>query len=123
MVQVFHSGPHPLPSPPVVDKQPKSPDDKRAVPGAKSAEEKLVALHAYRHAHGLCERCTERWSRDHKCSSTVQLQAMQELWELFNVEDSDVQSCADGASEDQLCLAISLDAVSGVSGPHTLQQA
>jgi hypothetical protein len=32
---------------------------------------------------GLCFKCNEKWDKDHKCASTVQLHLVQELWDLF----------------------------------------
>jgi hypothetical protein len=60
----------PLPAPPRVDK---------STP--------VASLRAYRRARGLCDKCAEKWHPDHKCSSTVQLNALQEVFDLF-AEDS-----------------------------------
>lgn len=44
-----------------------------------STDDKLLALRKYRRARGLCERCAERWKHGHKCATTVQLHAMEEI--------------------------------------------
>jgi hypothetical protein len=82
--------PLPLPAPPVRDKQGNSllADDRRGVNSTRTAsslETKTAALRSYRRAMGLCYKCNERWSREHKCAPMVQLHAVQELWELFQL--------------------------------------
>jgi len=34
---------------------------------------------------GVCERCAEKWSCDHKCSAKIQLHAMQEVYGTFSL--------------------------------------
>jgi len=87
-----------------------------------SPDAKLAALRAYRRAMGLCYKCAEKWSRDHKCSPIVQLHAVQELWELFQLEDMYVDSHSMPAeSSEQLFLAISKAAVTGQGAPRTMK--
>lgn len=99
-------------------------DDRRPGDTARlcSPDSKLADLRAYRHAMGLCYNCAEKWSKDHRCSPTVQLHAVQELWELFQLEDADVdsQSLHEGSSE-QLFLSISKAAMTGQGAPHTMK--
>lgn len=59
--------------------------------------------------------------RDHRCLAIVQLQAMQEVWGIFNLEDSDGNSSTDDQPDQQLLSAISVDAILGQAGPKTLQ--
>jgi hypothetical protein len=61
-------GPHP--PPPRTDKQisPILHEEKKICEG-KSVEERMIALRAYRRAKGLCVRCVEKWSREHKCAA------------------------------------------------------
>jgi hypothetical protein len=56
---------------------------------ASSSEDKLCAMKQHCRARGLCDRCTGKWSYDHKCATTVQLHAIQELWDLFPEEEGD----------------------------------
>jgi hypothetical protein len=76
-------------------------DDRRLLEFVRteSANDKLKALKQYRRAHGLCDRCVEKWSYSHKCASTVQLHVMQELWELMPEDDglSDAPSITESA--------------------------
>lgn len=44
-----------------------------------SVEDKLGALKAYRRARGLCEKCSEKWNRGHRCGTQVQLHVLDEL--------------------------------------------
>lgn len=60
-----------------------------------NADDKLATLKAYRRAKGLCFICGERWGKDHKCNTTVQLHIVQEMLEFCSAEsvqseDSDV---------------------------------
>jgi len=115
-------GPHPLPAPPTTDQPSKVVDDSKLSASGQSTVEKLWALRAYRRAKGLCDKCAEKWGRDHRCATTVQMHEMEEVWELFNGEDSDADmSNGDTNSDMHLCLAISADAISGTEGPKTLQ--
>jgi hypothetical protein len=59
----------------------------------------MAALRAFRRAKHLCVRCAEKWSRDHKCFPTVQLHAVQEVLDLFNLEDIDTLSASSESSE------------------------
>jgi hypothetical protein len=60
-------------------------EDRHVVELAKvnSTDDIVRALKKYRRARGLCDRCAEKWSYGHQCSSTVQLHAIHELWDLF----------------------------------------
>jgi hypothetical protein len=64
-------------------------EDSRSTEAARapSVDDKLRALKQYRRACGLCDRCAEKWVYGHKCAATVQLHAIQELWELLPEED------------------------------------
>lgn len=74
-------GPFPLPPPPQVGRSIPTVPDRRLVAQPKTMEERMSALRAYRRVKGLCECCAEKWYRGHTCSTIVQLQAMQEVWE------------------------------------------
>jgi hypothetical protein len=38
---------------------------------SRAGEDKLSTMKAYRRAKGQCDKCGERWSHTHKCSTTV----------------------------------------------------
>ncbi|XP_040381702.1 uncharacterized protein LOC121054888 [Oryza brachyantha] len=63
-------------------------DDKKTVDPVRtqSRDDKITALKAYRRAKGLCFTCGERWGRDHKCASTVQLHVVEELMQIVQEE-------------------------------------
>ena len=76
-------------------------------------------------AVGVCRlehKCGEKWSRDHSCAATVQLHMVQELWELFQLDDDlpELQSDMEAPS-DHLFLAISKAAVNGISAARTVR--
>jgi predicted aspartyl protease len=114
-------GANPLPPPPRIDKKstPIFHEEKKMCEG-KSLEERMAALRAYRRAKGLCVRCAEKWSREHKCVATVQLNAVQELLEVFNLEELDNVS-VHSEQPDRLFMAISQDVVGGTDGPRTMK--
>jgi hypothetical protein len=41
----------------------------------------VSALKSYCRAKGLCFKCGEKWSPQHKCPPTVSLNAMEQLWQ------------------------------------------
>lgn len=96
-----------------------------AKPGVPVTEEKLTNLHAFRRAQGLCDICTEKWFWGHKCAATIPLQAMQEVWNLFQIEDlsdrTDIEQDTPVETLEQLFLALSVDALRGSPGRQTIQ--
>lgn len=105
----------PLPCPPGVDKL-SSDIISSTTPSTK--DDKWTTLRAYRCAKGLCDRYAEKWTRDHKCVATVPLYALQEIWDFFQLEDSQVD---EESVSDQVFLAISHDIVFGSQGSKTIQ--
>jgi hypothetical protein len=114
----------PLPTPPVGDKQhaPGVADDRRGVESARavsSPEPKVAALRSYRRALGLCYKCNEKWTKEHRCAPTVQ-----QLWELFQLDDDSDESYGPNrhvATENHVFLAISKSAVSGSLVARTIK--
>ncbi|WVZ73357.1 hypothetical protein U9M48_021672 [Paspalum notatum var. saurae] len=98
-------------------------DQRRGDVLKRSAEQdKMAALRAYRRARGLCDKCAEKWSRDHKCAPTVQLHVLQEVYELFQLESTEHESAEESEElTDQLFVALSEAAVTGQEGPRTLR--
>lgn len=81
----------------------------------------MGALRAYRRARGLCDRCAEKWHRGHTCAATVQLHAIQEVWELFPADDSMPVEDAIPPAEEQLFLALLTAALLGTQSKRTMQ--
>jgi hypothetical protein len=113
----------PLPPPPKLDK-PGIPiaEDHRQLESARgrSVEDRLSALRAYRRAQGLCQHCAEKWSKGHRCSDKVQLNALQEVLDLFHLSDDHQPSYTSSQAGEQLFLTLSVAAVSGLSAPRTM---
>ncbi|XP_015618641.1 uncharacterized protein [Oryza sativa Japonica Group] len=88
-----------------------------------SLTEKVSALKSYRRAQGLCYVCAEKWSPNHKCASSVQLNVVQELLCLFLEEDSHVESenAGQNGSLTRELMAISLQAVQGTEPDGTMR--
>jgi hypothetical protein len=98
--------------------------DNRGVEAAMAntpADSKAVALRSYRRAMGQCYKCGEKWSRDHKCSPTVQLHVVQELWDALQLDDDGEISPSSVGSSGQLFMAISKAAIEGFPAPRTVK--
>jgi hypothetical protein len=68
--------------------QPQVAAEKQLVKATPQAfDDKLSALRSYRCARGLCDFCAEKWFKDHKCAPTIPLHTMQEIRDLFQLED------------------------------------
>ncbi|WVZ54205.1 LOW QUALITY PROTEIN: hypothetical protein U9M48_005042 [Paspalum notatum var. saurae] len=119
-------GSTPLPLPPPAHKQ-SSPSDVKPP----SVSDKFSALRAYRRTRGLCDRCAEKWAPGHRCAPAVQLNAVQEILELFQLEDDPVsqiqhqppseQAAIESDCPEQVFCALSQEALSGSSAPRTMQ--
>lgn len=101
-------------------------DNKPAVESSKSPADKFAALKAYCRARGLCDCCAEKWHPGHQFSISVQLNVVQELVELFSLDDSETADSALSPDpiqhEDaQLSLILSKEAISGSEGPRTMR--
>jgi hypothetical protein len=97
--------------------------DSRAREGNKTvpADDKIAAMQAYRRARGLCQFCADKWARGHKCAQIVQLHAVQELWELLQV-DQELDSFSDGfESDNQLHMLLSQEALALGENSKTLK--
>jgi hypothetical protein len=99
--------------------------DRRGVESARvasSPDAKVAAMRSYRRAMGLCYKCNEKWAKDHRCSPIVQLHAVQQLWELFQLEDDEAEFDTPGSeSGEQLLLAISKSTVTGCPALRTMK--
>jgi hypothetical protein len=109
----------PLPPLPPREKQQAAPAATET-PGVASLDAKLSAVKAYRRVMGLCYKCREKWSKDHKCSPQVQLHLVQELWNLLPDDSEDVTPSEATPPEPQVFLAISHSAVTGTPAHHTV---
>jgi len=86
------------------------------------ADDKVNALKSYRRAKGLCFKCGEKWSPQHKCPSTVSLHAMEQLWQcLTDGEELSLPEIHDDSDSGEDLMAISFQAHSGTEGAKTLR--
>jgi hypothetical protein len=72
----------------------------------------------------LCDKCEEKWVFGHKCAASVQLHAIQELWELLPEEDqcsenSDSSRRVDTTS--QLCVCLFDAAMTGKESAKSMK--
>lgn len=51
-----------------------------------SSVDRVASLRSYRIVRGLCELCAEKWVPGHKCQPTVQLQVIEEVWDMLEEE-------------------------------------
>jgi hypothetical protein len=64
-------------------------------------DDKLATLKAYRKEKGLCFISGEKWGKDHKCSTTVQLHVVQEMLEFCGTDSS----LSDDSDDDLMLLS------------------
>jgi hypothetical protein len=71
----------------------------------------------------LCDKCAEKWSYGHKCATSVQLHAIQELWDLMSEEKDDpVYDTYESSDQPaQLCVSLSEAAVNGTEAPRSMR--
>lgn len=97
-------------------------EERRSAEVSKPREDRFSALKSYRKAKGLCFTCGERWGRDHKCATTVQLHVVQELLETLSIEtDEQPESEAVSAEEEVKLMAISQQALNGTESSKSIR--
>ncbi|CAD6255166.1 unnamed protein product [Miscanthus lutarioriparius] len=85
------------------------------------ADAKLASIKSYRRALGLCYKCNAKWSKDHQCAPEV-LHAVHDLWEFcFDDDDEPTEDSDKPVPTEQLCLAFSKAAVTGVPASRTIR--
>lgn len=80
----------------------------------------MEVVRNYRMAKGLCKVCAEKWQKGHKCSAAVQLHAVQELWDIYQPEDTNSPQ-VDEDSSSQLYMTLSSAAYTGSVAPKTVK--
>jgi hypothetical protein len=88
-----------------------------------STDDRITSLYAYWKAKGLCYKCGLQYSRDHKCSETVQLHLVEELWQMAQVPETEI-GYASPMEEDEHelnVLMLSQAAVEGSDTPRTMK--
>lgn len=107
--QTFCQTSLPLPAPPPRLALP-APEVRPVAEGGRgpTPEDRWAALRTSRRSQGLCVRCGGKWSRDPQCPATVQLNVVQELLDLFQLDEAtSSESTADEQAPTPLnCCAI-----------------
>lgn len=99
-------------------------EDRRGTEAARARDEKLAALKSYRRAKGLCFTCGEKWGKEHKCASAIQLHVVEELLEALTLgyeSESDPKSEDTEDSQHGTLLSISQQAVWGTESSRTIK--
>lgn len=100
-------------------------DDKKHQDGqhATGLLDKMSSIKAHRRAQGLCYICAEKWSPAHKCATTVQLHAVQELFSLL--QDGEQSSLMDSENLEEQSgpsvMAVSVQAIVGSESGGTMR--
>jgi hypothetical protein len=78
-------------------------------------DEKVDAIRAARRAKGLCMKCGENYSPQHRCTKQVALHVLEELWDMCQLDSSeDTTSDTSSQHEDSEALSISYCATTGI---------
>lgn len=89
-------------------------EDKKGIDMTRTRDEKLSSLKAYRRSKGLCFTCGERWSRDHKCASAIQLHVVEELLIALQSEPKEDNTLDENlTTEGDTLMSISYQALNG----------
>src|SRR6185503_15053618 len=85
-------------------------------------DNKYEALRAKRRASGLCMKCGEQYSPQHRCPKQVGLHVVEELMELLQHEEQSEAGTDNGSqdSEEEL-LSLSAFAAEGTQGNKTIR--
>lgn len=108
-----------VPRAPVVRQQ----DDRRVLDSSKPATsaDKWNQLRNFRKAKGLCFICGEKWTKEHQCSSSVQLHVVHEMMDYLQLSDNmDFENETEGGTSLQ-AMCISAAAMGTEEAEQTMQ--
>lgn len=95
------------------------PDDKKTLG---SSTNSLTSLYAYRKAQVLCYKCGLEYTKGHKCADMVQLQMVEELWQMVTLPaEQETALSVDEAYTECHSMLLSQDAIEGSSPPCTMR--
>jgi hypothetical protein len=83
-------------------------------------EHKAATLMAFRKAKGLCYKCGLRWGPTHKCSTTVPLHVVEELWQLLDTSGTQENILEPTKESSDDLMTLSVNAVQGIEAPQTV---
>jgi hypothetical protein len=73
-------------------------------------------------AKGLCMKCGKKWHRGHTYAAAVQLNVLQELWDILEPESITTESNSpDDTPTDQVFMVLSEMVLCGKDAPRTLK--
>lgn len=98
-------------------------DDRKGTENSRimAGNDKMSVLKAQRRAQGLCYICAEKWSPTHKCANFVQLHAVQELFALFQHQESELLAPEEQHEQESQLMAISLQAIQRIESAGTMR--
>ena len=86
-------------------------------------EDKLATLKAFRYRNGLCFKCGEKWSPNHKCPPHISLHVLEEILEAMEIsgyqeeDDNEVEV----VTEEQEVMALQSVLVAKTRQKHTMK--
>lgn len=87
-----------------------------------SGEDKLTALKNFRRSKGLCFKCGEKWGPNHKCPTSISLNAIEDIWKcIIDHDDVSPTSLEDDSDSGEDLMAISAHALNGIEGSRTIR--
>jgi hypothetical protein len=114
--------------PPSVGVQASSSKEVKQASTTSSTDNKMAAMYAYRKAQGLCYKCGMTYSRGHRCADTVQLQMVEELWQMVSLPETEMLSSSEADlplptpdENIEVNMMLSQAAVKGISTPRTMR--
>jgi hypothetical protein len=89
--------------------------------GRSKWEDRVSALRAARNTKGLCMKCGEVYSPQHKCPKQVPLHVLEELWEMMDLNQDKEEESEEDEDSDVELLQLSLVAAHGTKGKKTIR--
>jgi hypothetical protein len=85
-------------------------------------DEKLAALRAARKAKGLCMKCGDQYSPQHRCPKQIPIHVLEEVLDLYSLGTSSEEhsDCSSQGSEAEI-LSLSYCATVGIQGKKTMR--
>ena len=80
-----------------------------------------MSMYAYRKAQGLCYKCGLQYAKGHKCADTIQLQMVEELWQMVPLPDTDDPEILEKEDTFELNSFLSKAAEQGVHATRTMR--
>jgi len=89
--------------------QPKSKPDKL------EQDDKLKSLMQHRKKNGLCYKCGEKWSHNHKCPAQVSLHVIEELFDALQPPESETEGYSSSEDEPEPAVVLAVTSESLVN--------